>query len=153
MTLAVEGVRAAVTVTARTAARLRSTQARSAMRAHARAVVCHACQACGGSTNATRSTRRFCSSPCRQGAYRAGRRPIVAPIAHQRRIREREAAADPRPQMESLDGCTVVEVPFAEAKAIIVRHEYLGSMPPMVRGCYGLRAPSGELIGAVVFAR
>ena len=143
---------AAVTVTAREAARRRSTQARSAMRAHARAEVASACRACGEHVHARRSTRRYCSSPCRQRAYRAGRRPMLVPVAHQRRIREREAARDPRPLMATLEGCTVERIPFAEAKAIIPRHEWLGSMPPGTRACYGLKTPDGELAGVAVFA-
>ena len=130
---------AAVSVTGRTAARLRSTQARSAMRAHARAEVASACRACGEPTNAQRSTRRYCSGPCRQRAYRAGRRPILAPVAHQRRIREREAARDPRPAMATLEGCTVEQIPYAEAKAIIIRYEWLRTMPTGTRACYGLQ--------------
>jgi hypothetical protein len=143
---------AAVTVTRQTVSRLRSTLARSAARAHARAVVASASRACGAHVHARRSTRRFCSSPCRQAAYRAGRRPMLAPIAHQRRIRKREAALDPRPQMVSLEGSKVERVSFAEARAIIVRCEWLRSMPSGTRACYGLRTPSGELAGVAVFA-
>ena len=143
---------ATVIVTGRTAARVRSTQARSAMRAHARTQVASACRACGEHVDARRTTRRFCSSPCRQRAYRAGRRPILVPVARQRRIREREAALDPRPAMSTFEGCTVEQVPFAAAKAIILRYEWLGSMPTGTRACYGLRTPSGELAGVTVFA-
>ena len=111
---------AAGSVTGRETARRRSTRARAAMRAHARTEVASACRACGEHVHAQRSTRLYCSSPCRQRAYRAGGRAILAPIAHQRRIREREAARDPRPVMASLDGCTVEQVSFAEAKAMIL---------------------------------
>ena len=143
---------AAVSVTGRIVARLRSTQARSVMRAHARAEVASTCRACGEPTNAQRSTRRYCAGACRQRAYRAGRRPILAPVAHQRRIREREAALDPRPARATLEGCTVEQIPYVEAKAIVARYEWLGSMPTGTRACYGLRAPSGELAGVAVFA-
>ena len=143
---------AATIVTPQTVARLRSTQARSAMRAHARTEVAAACRACANPTNALRSTRRFCSSPCRQRVYRAGRRPLLVPVAHQARIRERQAALDPRPQMATLEGSKVERVSFAEAKALIVRYEWLRSMPTGTRACYGLRAPNGELAGVVVFA-
>ena len=143
---------AAGSVTGREAARRRSTRARAAMRAHARTVVASACRACGEHVHAQRSTRRYCSSPCRQRAYRADGRAILAPIAHQRRIREREAACDPRPVMASLDGCTVERVSFAEAKAIITRYEWLRSMPATPRACYGLKTPDGELAGVAVFA-
>jgi hypothetical protein len=143
---------AAVSVTTQAAARVRSTQARSAMRAHARTKVASACRACGEHVHAQKSTRRYCASPCRQRAYRAGRRPLVAPVAHQRRIRDREAALDPRPVMASLEGCTVAQIPFADAKALITRYEWLGSMPTGPRACYGLRTPGGELAGVAVFA-
>ena len=73
------------------------------------------------------------------------------PVAHQRRIRDREAALDPRPIMGSLEGCAVAQIPFAEAKALITRYEWLGSMPPGARACYGLKDPDGELVGVVVF--
>jgi hypothetical protein len=143
---------AAVTVTRQTAARLRSTQARSAMRAHARTQVASLCRGCGGHVDARRSTRRFCSSPCRQRAWRAGPRPLLAPVAHQRRVREQEAARDPRPQMATLKGCTVEQITYAEAKEIIVRHEWLRSMPTGTRACYRLRSPDDELVGVAVFA-
>ena len=143
---------AAVSVTGRMAARSRSTQARRAARAHARAEVAAACRVCGEHVDARRSTRRFCSGACRQRAYRTGRRPMLVPVAHQRRIRERETTLDPRPQMMTLEGSTVERVSFAEAKAIIVRYEWLRSMPTGTQACYGLRAPSGELVGVVVFA-
>ena len=124
------------------------------MRAHARTEVASACRACGEHVHAQRSTRLYCSSPCRQRAYRyrAARRPILAPIAHQRRIREREAARDPRPQMATLEGCTVEQVSFAEAKALILRYEWLGTIPPGTRACYGLKTPDGGLAGVAVFA-
>ena len=77
---------------------------------------------------------------------------MLAPIAHQRRIRDDEAARDPRPAMTTLEGCTVEQVTYAEAKTIIVRHEHLHSMPAGTRACYGLRAPSSELVGVVAFA-
>ena len=76
---------AAVSVTGRIAARLRSTQARSAMRAHARAKVASACRACGEATNAQRSTRRYCAAPCRQPRLslrpKAGSSPPSSPSA------------------------------------------------------------------------
>ena len=55
---------------------------------------------------------------------------MLAPIAHQRRIRDAEAALDPRPAMTTLEGCTVERIPPAEAKAIIIRYEWLRTMPP-----------------------
>jgi hypothetical protein len=144
---------AAVSVTRQTASRLRSTQARSAMRAHARAEVASACRACGEPINARRTTRRFChGGACRQRAYRAGRRPMLAPIAHQRLVRHAEAVRDPRPAMATIEGCTVEQIAYAEAKVLITRYEWLRTMPTVTRACYGLRAPSGEVVGVVVFA-
>jgi hypothetical protein len=141
---------AAISVTGRTAARRRFTQARSAMRAHARAAVAAACRACSEPLNARRSSARFCSGACRQRAWRSGM-PLPSPVCHQRRIREREAALDPRPQA-TLEGCTVERIAYGEAKALIVHYEWLGSMPIVARACYGLKMPSGELVGVVAFA-
>jgi hypothetical protein len=77
---------------------------------------------------------------------------MLAPIAHQRRIREREAANDPHPTMATLEGCTVEQIPFAEAKAIVSQYEWLRTMPTVTRACHGLRTPEGELAGVAVFA-
>ena len=77
---------------------------------------------------------------------------MLAPVAHQRRIREQEAARDPRPAMATLEGCTVEQIAYAEAKALIIRYEWLRTMPTVTRACYGLRTPSGELAGVAVFA-
>jgi hypothetical protein len=77
--------------------------------------------------------------------------PLVAPIAYQRRIRDAEAARDPRPIMDSLEGCTVEKISFAEAKAITTRYEWLGTMPASPKACYGLKTRGGELIGVAAF--
>ena len=69
---------------------------------------------------------------------------LFVPIAHQRRVREAEAARDPRPTMATLDG-SMSEVTFAEAKAVIVRYEWLEHHARHARACYELRAPEGEL--------
>jgi hypothetical protein len=69
--------------------------------------------------------------------------------AHQYRVRHREARLDPRPQMTTLDGCAVQQVSYTEAKALIVKYEWLKTMPAIVTASYGLRTPSGELVGAV----
>jgi len=53
--------------------------------------------------------------------------------------------------MTTLEGSWVEQIPFAEAKPIILRHEWLHTMPPGARACYGLRTPSGELAGVAVF--
>ena len=103
--------------------------------------------------NARRSTRRYCSSPCRQRAYRAGRRPILAPVAHQRRIRDAGGRTrSPPRRWRPSKAARSNRVPFAEAKALIVRYEWLGTMPTVTRACYGLRTPEGELAGVAVFA-
>jgi hypothetical protein len=143
---------ATVSVTPQAASRRRFSLARAAMRAYARTEIASACRACGEHVHAQRSTRRYCSSRCRQRAYRAGRRPMLAPIAHQRRIREGEAERDPQPVMASLDGCTVAEIKFVEAKALITRYESLRSMPATPRACYGLKTHDGELVGVAAFA-
>jgi hypothetical protein len=46
---------------------------------------------------------------------------MLAPVAHQRRIRDAEAAREPRPRMESLGGAKVEAFSFADAKALIAR--------------------------------
>lgn len=124
-----------------------SVTSRSAIRARARAAVASSCRACREPIHARRSTRRFCSGRCRIAHWRG-----ALPAAYQRCIREREAQRNPRPQMASLAGCAVAPIPFTEAKAFILRHEWLGSMPPVTRAGYGLRTPEGELAGVVVFA-
>ena len=140
---------AAVSVTGRTAARMRSTQARSTMRAHARIQVASACRACGEHVDARRSTRRFCSGACRQAAWRS-ERPLPRPVAHQRRIREREAARDPRPAdgySRRLHGRAKFRSP--RPRRSITRYEWLGSMPTGPRACYGLKdSRDGELASA-----
>jgi hypothetical protein len=73
--------------------------------------------------------------------------------AHQAAIRDRLAKLDPRPQIESLAGCRVEKITVAEAKSIILRFEYLRSMPNRPLASYGLRAPDGDLLGAAVFGR
>ena len=130
---------AAIIVTAQTTARLRSTQARAAMRAHARAEVASECRACGEPRRRAPIDPPLLLQPCRQLAYRAGRRPMLAPVAHQRRMRDREAALEPRPQMATLKGCTVEQITYAEAKALIIRYEWLRTMPTVTRACYGLQ--------------
>jgi hypothetical protein len=71
-------------------------------------------------------------------------------IAHQRVIRERAEAVDPRPPLASLDGCTVAPVTRQQAQPIILRYEWLGTMG-RAKVWYGLRAPDGELLGVVGF--
>jgi hypothetical protein len=54
--------------------------------------------------------------------------------------------------MATLEGSTVEQITYPEARAIAIRYEWLRTMPTGTRACYGLRAPSGELAGVVVFA-
>ena len=70
---------------------------------------------------------------------------------HQRIIREEAALVDPRSPQPSLAGCVVEPVALAEAERVILRYEWLRSMPTNPRGAYGLRDPSGSLAGVVCF--
>jgi hypothetical protein len=70
--------------------------------------------------------------------------------AHQREIRETEAGKDPRPTVP-LEGCTVQAVTRAEATRIILRYEWLGTIPSNAQAFYGLVAPDGDLLGVSVF--
>jgi hypothetical protein len=107
------------------------------------------CLKCGRPIrDARRSTRRYCSNAHRQSAHWRRHNPLVA---HQFRIRQREAALDPRPPLASLDGCTVERIARGDTKEIIHKYEWLGTTPRFAIAAYGLRAPSGELIGVTVF--
>jgi hypothetical protein len=108
------------------------------------------CLKCGRPIrDARRSTRRYCSNACRQSAHwHRHKRPLVA---HQFLMRQREAERDPRPAMTSLDGCTVERIAMGDTKPIIMRYEWLGTTPSAPIAAYGLRDPSGELIGVTVF--
>jgi hypothetical protein len=50
-----------------------------------------------------------------------------------------------------LEGCTVEAVSREEATKIILRYEWLGTVPTNAQAFYGLRAPSGELLGVSIF--
>lgn len=76
--------------------------------------------------------------------------PGVSDKAHQRVIRERQAAQEPRPQMRSLAGCWVEPISRDDAERIILKYEWLGTMGRSV-ATYGLRGPGGELLGTAVF--
>jgi hypothetical protein len=78
-------------------------------------------------------------------------RPFWPVVAHQRLIREAEAIRDPCPVMATLDGCTVARIGVAEARPMIARYEWLGTMPRAPVAFYGLRTPIGELAGVVAF--
>ena len=70
--------------------------------------------------------------------------------AFQRHIREMHAEADPRPQIESLDGAVVAQIDNDEAGALIRKIEWLGGMAPSTIVSYGLRL-NGELLGVECF--
>jgi predicted nucleic acid-binding Zn ribbon protein len=74
-------------------------------------------------------------------------------IAHQAKIRAAKAALDPRPALTSLAGCTVERITVEEARAIILKYEWLGTMNRKPLACYGLWSPTRELLGAVSFGR
>ena len=76
---------------------------------------------------------------------------MTVTVAHQRKIREAEAVNAPRAVMASLDGCFVREVSRQEATAVILRYEWLGTMPTVAFAYYGLETPAGELAGVVCF--
>lgn len=76
--------------------------------------------------------------------------PGISEKAHQRVIREAQAAREPRPQMRNLRGCWVEPITRAAAEAVILKYEWLGTMGRGVAN-YGLRGPGGELLGTAVF--
>ena len=47
--------------------------------------------------------------------------------------------------MTTLAGCTVEQITYAEAKALITRYDWLRTMPMGTRVCYGLKTSEGEL--------
>jgi hypothetical protein len=70
---------------------------------------------------------------------------------HQREVRERLALEDPRPVMQSLDGCAVLPVPHAQVRDFILQNEWLASMPQIPLESFAMLDPKGELIAAAVF--
>lgn len=72
-------------------------------------------------------------------------------ICHQRKIREEEALANPRPVMANLDGVVVRQITREEAESIIYQYEWLGTMPTVARAYYGMLTADGEIIGACCF--
>jgi hypothetical protein len=99
---------------------------------------------------AARADMRFCSPRCRQRAYR-GRKAAAPPAkAHQRVIRERLAAADISQRTADIGTAQVRAISTKQAAAIISKYEWLGTMPPGIRHCYGIFFAS-ELGGAVAF--
>lgn len=77
--------------------------------------------------------------------------PPVSPKAWQRTIREQHEEHDPRPPLDSIEGCRVEPITREEAKPFILRYEWLGTMGVSNAATYGMRSPSGELIGVSCF--
>jgi hypothetical protein len=71
-------------------------------------------------------------------------------IAHQFEVGLAAHAADPRPRLASLHGCSVVPISRTTAKRLIQLYEWLGTSG-RARYFFGLEGPSGELLGAVGF--
>jgi len=69
---------------------------------------------------------------------------------HQRKIRDEIAAKDDRPVIP-LAGCFVEQITREQAESVIFVYEWLGTMPSIVRACYGLFSPGHELLGVAVF--
>jgi len=71
--------------------------------------------------------------------------------AHQRKIRERLALSESIPQVNLAPSNAIVrQISAKEAKEIILKYEWLGCMPAIVKYCYGLFF-DGYLAGAVVY--
>lgn len=76
--------------------------------------------------------------------------PEISAKAWQRTIRERHEEQDPRPPLETIEGCRIEAITREEATPFIVQHEWLGTMGRCIAS-YGMRSPSGELIGVSCF--
>ena len=84
---------------------------------------------------------------------------LIVGKAHQRIIREEIADREPDDLFgryydninTSLNLATVCEIDKKEAEQIILQYEWLGTMPPVITGCYGMKL-DGHLAGALVFA-
>ena len=70
--------------------------------------------------------------------------------AYQREIREQYQRDEPRQQMQNLRNCRVEQITSEQAKQVILKYEWLGTMGRSV-ATYGLWTPDDELIGASVF--
>lgn len=76
--------------------------------------------------------------------------PGSAAKAHQRVIREQYERDEPRSQIRNLTGCHIKQITRADAEAVILKYEWLGTMGRSV-ATYGLWSDEGELLGAAVF--
>lgn len=70
---------------------------------------------------------------------------------HQRKIREEQARLNPRPVVP-LTGCYVDFISKAEAKKIILKYEWLGTMGK-AEHCVGLLSPDKEILGVACFGQ
>ena len=77
-------------------------------------------------------------------------RRLGATVAHQHEVALAHHAADPRPRLASLRGCSVGPVDPGEARALITVHEWLGTIGN-ARIFFSLRAPGGDLLAVVGF--
>lgn len=71
-------------------------------------------------------------------------------ICHQRLLRDRFMAQQPRPVQKSLDGCEVRSITREQAASVILKYEWLGTMPKVGRAYYGLW-DGEELVGVACF--
>jgi hypothetical protein len=78
---------------------------------------------------------------------------MLRPRCWQRDIADREMAIAGRGRISTLAGCEVRPISRSEAAGIILRYEWMGTMPRGRVAQYGLFAADGELLGAVVLGR
>ena len=71
---------------------------------------------------------------------------------YQRVVRELHEKADNRVKITSLGDAVVQPVSNEEAKTIIEKYEWLGTIGPGIVQCYGLKL-NNELLGVVCFAK
>lgn len=74
----------------------------------------------------------------------------TASKAHQRVIRDHHSATDPRATVPTLAACSVERITTREAREIILKYEWLGTIG-RAAACYGLRHRDGELLGVAAF--
>lgn len=84
--------------------------------------------------------RKFCSDAHRVQAHYWRTRPRTQ--AFQSVIRQ---------QIPTLAGCYVERVSTSEARQLILRYEWLGTMPVRPAASYGLKTATGALLGVAVF--
>jgi hypothetical protein len=104
------------------------------------------CAMCGMVVERRRSTRIYCATACRMRAYRLRRNGLP-----RRRLPIPNRAHQARASGEAdIATATVRPIPLSEARAIIERYEWLGTMPAVSRMAFGIFF--GERCGgAVVF--